>query len=110
MKLYIDSRKNTTLIIRVNEKESTIYHNSPRDQDILSAISAVLEKENVKMDELTQIEVEAENGSFTSLRVGVSVAQALSFGLQIPINGKPPGTSIEIKYGAEPNITINSKI
>lgn len=43
---------------------------------------------------LTQIEVETGPGSFTGLRVGVSVANALGFALNIPINGKKIETSL----------------
>lgn len=37
---------------------------------------------------LKAIEVETGPGSFTGLRVGVSVANALGFSLGIPVNGK----------------------
>ncbi|MBI2019279.1 hypothetical protein HYS95_01250 [Candidatus Daviesbacteria bacterium] len=38
--------------------------------------------------DLEGIEVETGPGSFTGLRVGVSVANALGFALGIPVNGK----------------------
>lgn len=38
--------------------------------------------------DLEGIEVETGPGSFTGLRVGVSVANALGFSLGIPVNGK----------------------
>lgn len=41
-----------------------------------------------RWDVLNGIEVEAGPGSFTGLRVGVSVANALGFALQIPVNGE----------------------
>lgn len=45
---------------------------------------------------LEGIEVEVGPGSFTGLRVGVSVANALGFALGIPVNGKKLET--ELKY------------
>ena len=42
------------------------------------------------------IEVETGPGSFTGLKVGVSVANALGFSLGIPVNGKKIET--ELKY------------
>jgi len=43
---------------------------------------------------LTGIEVETGPGSFTGLRVGVSVANALGFALGIPVNGKKLETEL----------------
>lgn len=47
-------------------------------------------------EKLKEIEVETGHGSFTGLRVGVSVANALGFALGIPVNGKKLET--ELKY------------
>lgn len=44
--------------------------------------------------ELEGIEVETGPGSFTGLRVGVSVANALGFALGIPVNGKKVETKL----------------
>ena len=46
-------------------------------------------------DELEGIEVETGPGSFTGLRVGVSVANALGFALGIPVNGKKVETKLQ---------------
>ena len=43
---------------------------------------------------LKGIEVETGPGSFTGLRVGVSVANALGFALGIPVNGKKLETEL----------------
>lgn len=45
---------------------------------------------------LKGIEVETGPGSFTGLRVGVSVANALGFSLGIPVNGKK--MEVELNY------------
>lgn len=44
---------------------------------------------------LEGIEVETGPGSFTGLRVGVSVANALGFALGIPVNGKKLETGLK---------------
>lgn len=41
-----------------------------------------------------RIEVEAGPGSFTGLRVGVAVANALGYALGIPVNGKKMETDL----------------
>lgn len=43
---------------------------------------------------LESIEVETEPGSFTGIRVGVSVANALGYSLGIPVNGKKIETDL----------------
>lgn len=50
----------------------------------------------VQWELLEGIEVETGPGSFTGLRVGVSVANALGFSLGIPVNGKKIET--ELRY------------
>jgi tRNA threonylcarbamoyl adenosine modification protein YeaZ len=89
--------------------------------DILSHITALIQTQNIKLSDLTGIIILSGPGSFTSLRIGHSVANALADGLQIPIVGSRDDDwlqegLIELKtssikepalpfYGAEPNIT-----
>jgi tRNA threonylcarbamoyladenosine biosynthesis protein TsaB len=55
-----------------------------------------LRKNNFEVKDIKEIEVNTGPGSFTGLRVGISVANTLGFVLKIPVNGKK--TEIEIKY------------
>ena len=52
---------------------------------------------NTELQTLQGIEVEEGPGSFTGLRVGASVAQALGFALNIPVNGEV-GKSLNLRY------------
>lgn len=65
-------------------------------QVLLPLISKLLDRQNLIFKDLTGIEVEVGPGSFTGLRVGVSVANTLGFALGIPVNGKKIET--ELKY------------
>lgn len=86
--------------------------------------NALLEKflksTKVTPRQLSKIIVCSGPGSFTGIRVGVSLAQALGFALNIPViailKSKVPGnlinlgsvkgsTSLSITYGQKPNIT-----
>lgn len=109
MILSIDSRNNTQLILKLDKTSKNVEYDSPRKQDILLAISRFLDEEKVTLKELTAIEVETGPGAFTSLRVGIAIANTLAWSLQIPINGHPAGTTIEPNYGKEASITSPKK-
>ena len=57
-------------------------------QVLLPMIIKILKKNELDLKDLTAIEVNLGPGSFTGTRVGVSVANALGFALDIPVNGK----------------------
>lgn len=57
-------------------------------QETLLLIEKLLKKHALSTFDLTAIEVHTGPGSFTGVRVGVSIANALSYALQIPVNGK----------------------
>lgn len=79
-----------------------------------------LKKSKVAPSDLTKIIVCSGPGSFTGIRVGVSLAQALGFALKIPVIAIPKnkvpedvrkldkikgGKSLSLNYGQAPNIT-----
>jgi len=55
--------------------------------DLLLAIDKILSQNQVKLDKLKAIAVNQGPGSFTGLRVGISVANALAYSLKIPVIG-----------------------
>ena len=57
-------------------------------QALLPAIVKILKKNNLQISDISHIEVNPGPGSFTGTRVGVSVANALGFALDVPVNGK----------------------
>lgn len=57
-------------------------------QVLLPMIVKILKKNELNLKDLTAVEVNCGPGSFTGTRVGVSVANALGFALDIPVNGK----------------------
>ncbi len=66
-------------------------------QVLLPLIVKLLKENNLEFKDLTGIETEIGPRSFTGLRVGASVAQALGFSLNIPVNGKL-NTPVDLKY------------
>lgn len=88
---------------------------------LLSHIEALLEEQKIKRTNLTGVIVYSGPGSFTSLRIGHTVANALADSLGIPVVGSDgdgwltagadaltkakPGVPALPEYGAEANIT-----
>ncbi len=101
MILYINTKekdkteitiKNGSLVI--DQMEAVNKHGS---QVLLGLIDRILKKNNLDSSDLTAVEVEIGPGSFTGIRVGVSVAQALGFALNIPVNGQI-NKILQVKY------------
>ncbi len=90
----------------------------------LNLIQKFLAKQKVKLNQLNKIIVCSGPGSFTGIRVGVSLAQALGLGLNIPVVAIPKSKipkdlvklinlklpdKLTLHYGAKPNITTSKK-
>ncbi|SRR5258706_11963014 len=59
-----------------------------KSQMVLPLIEELLREHNAKLSDITAIEVALGPGSFTGLRVGATVANALGYLLVVPVNGK----------------------
>jgi len=100
MKLYIDTSKREEITVSLDGEVFKTNSKKQKSQRLLPFIDEVLKKKKLSLNDLTEIEVNTGPGSFTGLKVGVSVAQALGWALNISVNGKDmkKGESIEIKY------------
>lgn len=100
--LLIDTSDNKQVKIglNINGKEEIIISDSKnlKSQTCLILIDKVLKEKNLKPTDLSNIEIVKGPGSFTGLRVGISIANALSSLLNIPINNKPIGDLEEPVY------------
>lgn len=98
MILHINTNNKTQIVISLKDKEKTLDtlsdENKFGSQVLLPLIEKLLKKNNKNLSDLTAIEVENSQGSYTGLRVGVSVANALGYSLKIPVNGKDIETDI----------------
>jgi tRNA threonylcarbamoyladenosine biosynthesis protein TsaB len=101
-KLHIDTSSNeqVTLALHIGSEVTNRVIPTPsrRNQALLVHIKALLEEMNISFSELTEISVAAGPGSFTGVRVGVSIANTLGTVLQIPINSKEVGKLVEPIY------------
>jgi len=105
MKLFLDTSNNLKSIICLDDQEFVTNYQSPRDQNVFSALVTALNQTHSTLAAITSIQVFTGPGSFTGLRVGISIANALSLALNLPINDQPPGTIITPHYGKPPGIT-----
>ncbi len=100
MKLYIDATNSEKLTVKVGDEEIIAEARKEKSQMLLPLIVELLNRKNKKLTDLTEIEVNPGPGSFTGIRVGVAIAQALGWSLKIPVNGRKVGKDrpINIKY------------
>jgi tRNA threonylcarbamoyladenosine biosynthesis protein TsaB len=67
-----------------------------RSQVVLTLIDKLLRENNIKISEISEIEVYEGPGSFTGLRVGIAIANTIAQALDIKINGK--NQIVDAKY------------
>ena len=98
MKLYIDTSNAETISVSLLEGEKKVKTLSDKNkfgsQALLPLIKKLLKEEKVKLESLREVMVHTGPGSFTGLKVGVSVANSLGFSLGILVNGKKIETNI----------------
>ena len=87
MKLYFDTSDRNKIIIGFDEKHWEFTSENQKPQDLVGLIEKTLKREKINLKEIKGIEVNLGPGSFTGLKIGVAVANALGFALDIPVNG-----------------------
>lgn len=92
MKLYLNTvnQKVITVTLKKEGKEidKLTDQNEFGSQVLLKMIGEILEKNKLNFKDLDEVEVETGPGSYTGLKVGVAVANAIGFSLNIPVNNK----------------------
>lgn len=119
--LFIDTvtRQGSYVAIKqVGQIVADLFQEGSRNQaeQLLASVIKLLAENKIKLSEITQIEVVNVGGSFTSLRIGVVVANALAYGLGIEVKGSDgqflAGLEYDIvepQYSSEPSITIKKE-
>ena len=94
MQLKIDTTQSKKVRVEICDnlskiKDSLFVTRKSGSQSLLPAIAKILKKNKKTLSDIKAVEVNTGPGSFTGTRVGVSVANALGFALNIPVNGSP---------------------
>jgi tRNA threonylcarbamoyladenosine biosynthesis protein TsaB len=100
--ISIDTSNNKEIIVglKIDGKED-IRKQIPdhrKAQVVLPLVETLLNGHSLALKDITAIEVNPGPGSFTGLRVGITIANTLGFLLKIPVNGKKIGEQVEAVY------------
>lgn len=89
LKIDTSSNKEIKVDLEIDRKEFSFKQPVDRkNQEVLPLVEKLLKQQKLTLQDLTKIEVNLGPGSFTGLRVGVSIANTLGYLLKIPINGE----------------------
>jgi tRNA A37 threonylcarbamoyladenosine modification protein TsaB len=122
MKLYIDSRDNKKIILKLTEKAKELYSlekdiiSKRQANELLLSIDKLLKDNNVDWSQIKEIVVNNDGGSFTGLRLGVIVANTLAYAKNIKLSSTKKKSLLvdDIKiikpdYDRDPDIGISKK-
>ncbi len=94
--LAIDTADNTKTVIQLEiDSVKKVYEEKSgltKSQAVLPLIEKALKENGLKLENLKEIKVNPGPGSFTGTRVGISIANALGWSLNIQVNGKKMAT------------------
>lgn len=100
MKIYIDTSDSERIKVGLDKYLVTVQSRREKSQVLLPTIDQLLKRHKMSIKDIDAIWVNTGPGSFTGIRIGVSVANALGFAQGVPVNGKDIAScgSIEPKY------------
>ncbi|MBI3290206.1 tRNA (adenosine(37)-N6)-threonylcarbamoyltransferase complex dimerization subunit type 1 TsaB [Candidatus Microgenomates bacterium] len=88
MKLFIDTSDSERIIVGVDGEKQATDAKVQKAQMLLLVIDKLLRKKKLEIKDIEEIQVNTGPGSFTGLRVGISVANTLGWALGVRVNGK----------------------
>lgn len=100
MKLFIDTSDSERIVVGLDREKFETEARENKSQKLLPFIDEILKKKGKSLKDIRAIEVNTGPGSFTGLRVGVSVANTLGWTLGISVNGRDLSSEepVDINY------------
>lgn len=99
MTLRINTQNQYQVTVELYDNNNLIDQGNGQNQFgsqiLLTQIIDMLDRTSLNLNALSKIEVATGPGSFTGLRVGVSVANALGFALGITVNNQKMETLLQ---------------
>ena len=87
--LLIDTRSNKeiTIGLQINTRKYIIREKigHHKTQAVLPLIDKLLKQKKLRISDINDIKVNNGSGSFTGIRVGMAISNALAFALKIPV-------------------------
>lgn len=100
--VFIDTTSNEVIKVslEINGAKKSLEQKLDKNkaQAILPLIDKMLKENKLGLKDLTGIQINPGPGSYTGIRVGLTIANTLAFLLKIPINNKPVGELVEPVY------------
>lgn len=100
--ITIDTSNNKEMVVGliIDSKEDIRRQplNTRKAQVVLPLIKTLLAEHNLSIADVTAITVNPGPGSFTGVRVGISIANALGYILNVPVNENTPGDPVDAVY------------
>ncbi len=84
MILFIDTTNNQEISLKLGERASIIN----KSEDLLGAIDALLNESSYTIDDISRIEINTGPGSFTGLRIGITIANVWGWFKKIKVNDR----------------------
>ncbi|MBU2575631.1 tRNA (adenosine(37)-N6)-threonylcarbamoyltransferase complex dimerization subunit type 1 TsaB [Patescibacteria group bacterium] len=114
MYLFIDTTEKDSFDIALLDKErvikkKTVQSHRKHSEKLLKSIEMMLKSAKARLKDVCGILVVRGPGSFTSLRIGVATANALAFGLSVPIQGIEKSNDLNKVVSSLDNIFKNNK-
>jgi len=113
MKLYINTAKNSLITVELRQDKKiiiakTIEASHRQAEKLIPLINNLLKAKAKSLADIKSLVVETKGEGFTSLRIGVTTANALAYALGIALESPPKGR-VKIacpEYDKPPSITL----